>query len=94
MTPHTHAVRPRTTCRIERRRIPSGITYCLEGQPLTNGDSLEIWTTLGWVRGVFTWEGEPHLPFIGATLGEHLEPFVIVTSSVCRRPASIDKAKH
>jgi hypothetical protein len=87
MALHTHAVRPGMTCRIELCRIPSGITYCLDGQPLSNGDALEIWTTLGWVKGIFAWEGEPYLPYINVTSSDkHLEPFVIVTSSVCRRP--------
>ena len=78
--------------RIELCRAPSG--YRLDDQPLTNGDSLEIWTTLGWVRGMFAWEGEPYLPYINATSGERLEPFVIVTGSVCRRPEWIEKTDN
>ncbi len=95
MTLHTHAVSSGMTSRIELCRIPSGITYCLDGQPLTNGDSLEIWTTLGWVKGIFAWEGEPYLPYINATSSDkHLEPFVIVTSSVCRRPQVTVQTEH
>ena len=95
MALHTHAVRSGITCRIEICRTPSGITYCLDGQPLTNGDTLEIWTTLGWVRGIFAWEGEPYLPYINATSSDKsLEPFVIVTSSVCRRPQVAVQTEH
>ncbi len=32
------------------------IVYRLEGHDLKVGDSLEVWTTLGWVLGVFTWD--------------------------------------
>ncbi len=87
MALHTHTVRPKMTCQIEICRIPDGTTYCLDGQPLTNGDSLEIWTTLGWVKGHFVWGGEPYLPYVNVTANDrHLEPFVIVASSLCRRP--------
>ena len=82
------------TSRIELCRIPGGITYSLDGQPLTNGDTLEIWTTLGWVKGIFAWEGEPYLPYINATSSERLEPFVIVTSSVCRRPQAVGHTEN
>jgi hypothetical protein len=88
-------VRSGITCRIEICRIPSGITYCLDGEPLTNGDTLEIWTTLGWVKGIFAWEGEPYLPYINATSSEKSrEPFVIVSSSVCRRPQITIQTKN
>jgi hypothetical protein len=92
---HTHAVRSEMTCRIELCRTPSGITYCLDDEPLSNGDTLEIWTTLGWVKGIFVWEGEPYLPYINAISSDkHLEPFVIVASSVCRRPLVIKKTEN
>jgi hypothetical protein len=75
------------TSRIELCRVTHGIQYRLDGKDLHNGDPLEVWTTLGWVRGVFAWEGEPYLPYVNvASADHHLEPFVIVTSSLCRRP--------
>jgi hypothetical protein len=35
----------------------------------------------------FTWQGKPHLPYVSLLNGTGtLEPFVILTSSMCRRP--------
>jgi hypothetical protein len=63
------------------------VSYRLDGVDLIVGDSLEVWTTLGWVLGVFTWDGEPHLPYVSILKDSGgLDPFVILTSSLCRRP--------
>jgi hypothetical protein len=58
--------------------------YRLNGLLLCNGDPLEVSTTLGWVRGAFSWQGDPYLPCIG--FAGSREPLVIVSSSQCRRP--------
>jgi hypothetical protein len=61
--------------------------YRLDGQDLKVGDPLEVWTTLGWVLGVFAWDGEPHLPCVSILKDSGgPDPFVILTSSLCRRP--------
>jgi hypothetical protein len=77
----------RSAKRLVLHRETHRIVYRLDGQELNVGDPLEVWTTLGWVLGVFTWDGEPHLPYV-SLLKESgvLEPFVILTSSLCRRP--------
>jgi hypothetical protein len=63
------------------------VAYRLDGVDLIVGDPLEVWTTLGWVLGVFTWDGEPHFPYVSIINDSGgLEPFVILTSSLCRRP--------
>jgi hypothetical protein len=63
------------------------VAYRLDGHDLKVGEPLEVWTTLGWVIGVFTWDGEPHLPYVSILKDAGgLEPFVILTSSLCRRP--------
>jgi hypothetical protein len=73
---------------LELHREAHRITYRLDGYDLNNGDLLEIWTTLGWVRGVFTWEGESHLPYINLPDRERAS-FVILTSSLCRRASHL-----
>jgi hypothetical protein len=79
----------RLTSKLELHREAQCVTYRFEGCDLNVGDPLEIWTTLGWVRGVFTWEGESHLPYVSPpTKSGVLEPFMIVNNSVCRRPQS------
>jgi hypothetical protein len=83
---HTHAVRPRLSNRIELYRTREGVWYQLDGQHVRNGDPLEVWTTLGWVKGTFAWEGEPYLPYVNVISQQQTEPFVIVTSSLCRWP--------
>jgi hypothetical protein len=63
------------------------VVYRLNGHDLNVGDPLEVWTTLGWVLGVFTWDGEPHLPYVSILKDSGApDPFVILTSSLCRRP--------
>jgi hypothetical protein len=69
------------------RDVDGRIAYRLGGCALRLGDALEVWTTIGWVQGLFTWEGEPHFPYISLVKDSgQLEPFVILTSSLCRRP--------
>jgi hypothetical protein len=74
---------------LELHREAHRITYRLDGYDLNNGDLLEIWTTLGWVRGVFTWEGESQLPYIKLRDQERLASFVILPSSRCRRASHL-----
>jgi hypothetical protein len=69
---------------LELHREPLVSTYRLNGLLLCNGDPLEIWTTLGWVRGMFSWQGDPYFPCIG--FAGSRKPLVIVSSSRCRRP--------
>ena len=78
---------------LELHRDAHRITYRLDGCDLNNGDPLEIWTTLGWVRGVFTWEGESHLPYVSLqNESGMLEPFVILASSLCRRASHLKQS--
>jgi hypothetical protein len=82
------AMPARSARTLEFHRDAHRVTYRLEGRDLNNGDPLEIWTTLGWVQGIFTWEGESHLPYI--SLPNHGQgSFVILTSSLCRRPLQL-----
>jgi hypothetical protein len=81
--------------RIELFREAGGVSYRLDGESLRNGDPLEVWTTLGWVRGVFAWEGEPYLPYVNVqTADRKLEPHVIVTGSLCHRPQATRQVQH
>jgi hypothetical protein len=82
---HTHAVHSELTSRIELCRDANGVRYQLDGNNLRNGDPLEVWTTLGWIKGDFFWEGEPYLPYLNFA-EKSREPFVIVSYSLCRRP--------
>jgi hypothetical protein len=69
---------------LELHREPLVSTYRLNGLSLCNGDPLEVLTTLGWVRGVFSWQGDPYFPCI--EFAGSREPLVIVSSGLCRRP--------
>jgi hypothetical protein len=77
----------RSASKLELHREAHRLTYRLEDRELNVGDPLEVWTTLGWIRGMFTWEGESHLPYVSPQNESGvLEPFVILNSSLCRRP--------
>jgi hypothetical protein len=78
-------MRSNLTNRIELCRDTNGVRYQLDGNNLRNGDPLEVWTTLGWIKGDFCWDGEPYLPYLGFA-EKSREPFVIVSHSLCRRP--------
>jgi hypothetical protein len=85
----------RTAKQLVLHRENHFIVYRLDGQDLKVGDPLEVWTTLGWVLGVFTWDGEPHWPYVSILKDSGgLEPFVILTSSLCRRPATKSSSLH
>jgi hypothetical protein len=70
---------------LEFRREPLGGSYWLNGVLLSNGDPLEVYTTLGWVRGVFFWQGGSYLPCVEPSNKHQGEVSVILSSSVCRR---------
>jgi hypothetical protein len=85
----------RTARQLVLHRETHCVAYRLDGVDLKVGDSLEVWTTLGWVLGVFTWDGEPHLPYVSILKDSGaLEPFVILSSSLCRRPAKKSSSLH
>jgi hypothetical protein len=71
---------------LELRREPLGGSYWLNGVLLSNGDPLEVYTNVGWVRGVFFWQGGSYLPCVASGAQRESEVFVILSSSVCRRP--------
>jgi hypothetical protein len=82
---------------LEFRREPLGGSYWLHGQVLSNGDPLEVFTTLGWVRGVFSWQGESYLPCVEPHGKQPFEATVILSSSICRRPhvgAGLDASEN
>jgi hypothetical protein len=75
-----------TSGQLELRRGPHVGSYWLHGQLLCTGDPLEVLTTLGWMRGVFSWQGESYLPCVEPHGKHKAEVFVILSSSICRRP--------
>jgi hypothetical protein len=78
--------------KLELRRNPSGAAYFLNDQRIKIGEQLEIWTTRGWETGAFSWDGEPHLPYLdrgrqsGAFAPGERYQTVILTKTLCRRP--------
>jgi hypothetical protein len=81
------------TNRLVLHEESTGPHFYLAGQPITDGDELEVRTPAGWVRGCFHWSGRVEFwPRIVPRDGERLGPEKIASfrrfgpDSHCRWP--------